>query len=373
MARIALPQNPHLRKIIRVLLLMATLYAFLFAIKLMGHSFKLFGADTAKRLITMTENPFMGLAIGIFVTSLIQSSSTTTSIVVGLVAAGGLTLESAIPIIMGANIGTTITNTIVSLAHLPRRSEFPRAFAGAIIHDFFNVFAVIILLPVEIHFKPIERSARWLAHHFADVGGTKLFNPLSYVVKPAIGVADGLLSHMPRPEIWMLVGSILVLFLALGGMVKTLRSLMVDRIEVLLGGFLFKNDLGSMLLGVVLTAAVQSSSITTSLVVPLVGAGLLTVRQIFPYVLGANVGTTITAILAALATGQQGAEVAVTAAFAHLMFNVLAIGILWWVKFIPIGAAEAFARLAVRSKKHMVVCLVCYFTLYVAPLLLAML
>jgi len=119
-----------------------------------------------------------------------------------------------------------------------------------------------------------------------------------------------------------------------------------------------------------LTASVQSSSITTSLVIPLVGAGLLTVRQIFPYVLGANVGTTITAILAALATGS---EVAVTAAFAHLMFNVLAIGLLWWVKILPIRAAESFARFAVQSKKHMVACLLCYFTLYVVPLLLALL
>lgn len=359
-----------LRGVGRLLLLLAILYVFFFSIKLMGHSFKLFGGDFAEQLVATTRNPFMGLAIGVFVTSIIQSSSTTTSIVVGLVAAGGLTLQNAVPIIMGANIGTTVTNAIVSLAHMPRRNEFPRAFAGAIIHDFFNILAVMVLLPIEIHFHVIQRLATWLAQAFTGVGGAKLFNPMNYIIKPAIKVVDGTFAHLPRPEVWMLVVALLLLFVSLGGMVKMLRSLMVKKMEVMLGGFLFKNDAGSMLLGIVLTASVQSSSITTSLVVPLVGAGLLTVRQIFPYVLGANVGTTVTAILAALATGS---DVAITAAFAHLMFNVLAIGTLWWVKFIPIWLAENFARLAVRSKKHMVGCLLFYFMLYVAPLLLAML
>ncbi len=366
-------ENALLPRIGRVLLLLMTLYAFLFSIKLMGHSFKMFGEDTAERLIATTQNPFMGLAIGIFVTSLIQSSSTTTSVVVAFAAAGGLTLQNAIPIIMGANIGTTVTNAIVSLAHLTRRNEFPRAFAGAIIHDFFNILAVVVLFPLETHFHLIEKAARWLAHEFAGVGGTKLFNPLSVVIKPAIKAADHAFAGLPYAHVWLLALALVLLFVALGGMVKTLRSMMVEKMQVLLGGVLFRNDLGSLLLGMVLTASVQSSSITTSLVVPLVGAGLLTVRQIFPYVLGANVGTTITAILAALAVEQESAEIAVTAAFAHLMFNVFAIGILWWVKFIPIRLAESFARLAVRSKKHMAVCLMCYFTLYVLPLLLAML
>ena len=363
-------KNQLLPGIVRVLLLLATLYLFFFSIKLMGHSFKLFGKEFAERLVATTDNPFMGLAIGIFVTSLIQSSSTTTSIVVGLVAAGGLTLRNAIPIIMGANIGTTITNTIVSLAHLTRRNEFPRAFAGAIIHDVFNMLAVAILLPIEIRFRTIEGVASWLARQFTGVGGAKLFNPLNAIIKPTIALVDGVFEHLPHPQVWMLIIALVVLFFSLGGMVKMLRALMVGRMEVLLGGFLFRSDLGSMVVGVVLTASVQSSSITTSLVVPLVGAGLLTVRQIFPYVLGSNVGTTVTAILAALATQSP---IAITAAFAHLMFNVFAIGILWWVKFIPIWLAENFARLAVRSKKHMAVCLVCYFMLYVLPLVLAML
>ena len=96
-------------KILKAIIIVATIYVFLLSIKLLGHSFKLFGKGFAETMLTMTDNPFSGLIIGIVATSLIQSSSTTTSIVVGMVAGGALTLSNAIPIIMGANIGTTIT------------------------------------------------------------------------------------------------------------------------------------------------------------------------------------------------------------------------------------------------------------------------
>ncbi|SVD26325.1 uncharacterized protein METZ01_LOCUS379179, partial [marine metagenome] len=125
----ALTYNPLLKKIYKVCIVILTLYIFLLSIKLLGHSFKLFGKGFAETLIQMTSNPFAGLLIGIVATSLIQSSSTTTSIVVGLVAGGALNLESAVPIIMGANIGTTITNTLVSFGHITNRIEFKRAFS----------------------------------------------------------------------------------------------------------------------------------------------------------------------------------------------------------------------------------------------------
>jgi len=370
MAEVRTQGTPYLRAILRIVLLLVALYVFFFSIKLMGHSFKLFGKDFAKQLISTTQNPFLGLAIGIFATSLIQSSSTTTSIVVGLVASGGLTLSTAIPIIMGANIGTTITNTIVSVGHITRRHEFERAFASSIVHDYFNVLAVLVLFPVEIKFHVIQRAAGWLEHSFAGVGGTKLFNPLNIIIKPAIGLADQGFSHVPHPHVWMLVLSLLLLFLGLGAMVKMLRQLMVKRIEAVLNGFLFRTAVSSLALGVLMTVAVQSSSITTSVVVPLVGAGLLTIRQIFPYVLGSNIGTTITAILAALATQN---DVAITAAFAHLLFNIFGICILWPVRFIPIRLSEATGRFVVRSRRHMLFCLVVYLVLHVVPLALAFL
>ena len=154
------------QKIIKVLTIIISVYLFLLSIKLLGHSFKLFGKEFAEAMLQMTSNPFTGLIIGIVATSLIQSSSTTTSIVVGMVAGGMLNLDTAIPIIMGANIGTTITNTLVSMGHMGRRAEFRRAFSAGVVHDFFNVSSVILLFPMELNFHIIAKSATFLEKMF---------------------------------------------------------------------------------------------------------------------------------------------------------------------------------------------------------------
>ena len=121
--------------ILRAVLVLALLYLFLVAIEVLGSSFKSLGADTAEKLITSFTNPFAGLAGGILATVLVQSSSVTTSTIVGLVGQNALPLSVAVPMIMGANNGTTVTNTIVSLGHITRNNEFKRAFAGATVHD----------------------------------------------------------------------------------------------------------------------------------------------------------------------------------------------------------------------------------------------
>ena len=118
--------------------LVGTLFAFLLALNLMSGGFKLLGSDIAMQIISITSNPFVGLFVGLLATALVQSSSTTTSMIVAIVASGTLNLQSAVPMIMGANIGTTITNTIVSLAHAGHKEDFKRAFAAATVHDFFN-------------------------------------------------------------------------------------------------------------------------------------------------------------------------------------------------------------------------------------------
>ena len=130
--------------IIQLIGLAVFLYCFIFSLDLMGTSLKMFGQGFAKTLIQSTANPIVGLLIGVLATSIIQSSSSVTSIVVGMVAGGALGIESAIPIVMGANIGTSITNIIASLPEIGRRHEFSRAFSAAIVHDFFNWMAVLI-------------------------------------------------------------------------------------------------------------------------------------------------------------------------------------------------------------------------------------
>ena len=147
----------------------------------MGGSLKLFGKGFAETLISTTSNPFVGLFIGILATSLIQSSSSTTSIVVGMVGAGVLSVQNAIPIVMGANIGTSVTNTIVSMAHLNRSNEFRRSFAASTVHDFFNVLAVLAIFPIQYFTDFLGIISLDLYEIFQNVGGMTLFNPIKTI------------------------------------------------------------------------------------------------------------------------------------------------------------------------------------------------
>lgn len=317
---------------------------------MMGGSLKLFGKDFSHSLIAATTNPFVGLFIGILATSIIQSSSSTTSIVVGMVAGGAFSADPetsillAIPIIMGANIGTSITNILASLPQINRSNEFKKAFAAAIVHDFFNVLSVIVLFPLQLATDFLGILSSDLAQVFAGVGGLKFLSPVKAITKPVVEIIEVYFINMP----WlMLIISILLLFVALRYMVSSLKIIVVTRAKDWFDNLLFKTAGRAFTLGIVLTMLVQSSSITTSLVVPMAGAGLLTIVQIFPYTLGANIGTTITAILASLITGNLAA---VTVAFAHTLFNVSGIVFWWPLKKVPITMATKFAEYSIKSK-----------------------
>ena len=179
----------------QILLLLLVLYCFFVGLDLMGMSFKLFGKGLAETLIAATTNPINGLFIGILATTLVQSSSSSTSMVVALVAAGALTVEGAVPIVMGANIGTSVTNTIVALGHVSRKEEFRRAFAGATVHDFFNWLAVLVLLPLEIATGFLATSGQFLQEAVTGVGGAKLLNPLKTIVRPTAEAIESLLGE----------------------------------------------------------------------------------------------------------------------------------------------------------------------------------
>jgi len=348
--------------VVRGLYFLALLYLFFFSIELMSEAFKMAGRGFAEQLVATASDPLAGLIIGVLATSVIQSSSTTTTIVVGLVASGALTIPVAIPIVMGANIGTTVTNTIVSMGHVTRTHEFERAFAASTVHDFFNILAAFTILPLEVLFHPVERMAIQLEHLFEGVGGMNLASPLKALVRPPADLMTEALPHV----IPLLVIALLVLFLALSQMMKVMRGAVLDRLEGLFSRVLFRNDAASFSLGLFTTAAVQSSSATTSLIVPLAGTGMLSLRQIYPYTLGANVGTTITAILASFATGSAAA---VTIALAHLSFNLMGIAIYYPLKALPIGLAKKAGALAGRSRRNSALMIAAYIGLYLIPII----
>nr|MBN2278619.1 Na/Pi symporter [candidate division Zixibacteria bacterium] len=330
--------------IIRPIGLLCALYIFILSITLLGDAFKLFGREFAESLLTMTSNPVVGLFIGILATSIIQSSSTTTSILVGMVASGLISIEGAIPIVMGANIGTTITNTLVSLTHINRSREFSRAFSGAIVHDIFNILSVAILFPLQLTTNFLGRAALFMEQAFENAGGLHFISPINAITKPITKMIIGLFHQ----SAWIsAIVAIILLFIALKLMVDIMKSLVLSRVEGFFSKYIFKTTFRALVLGILLTALVQSSSITTSIVVPLVGAGVLSLRQVYPYTLGANIGTTVTAIMASLVT-QNVAAVAV--AFAHLLFNFCGIAIFLPLARIPLRLAKIMSRLTLRNR-----------------------
>lgn len=317
---------------------------FMLSITMLGAAFKLMGKGVAESILQATSNPMVGLMIGLLSTAIIQSSSTTTSIVVGMVGTAALSFDNAVPIIMGANIGTTITNVLVSLAHISRGDEFRRAFAGSTVHDFFNICTVIVLFPLEEAFGIISYSSHLVEKLFQGTEGLTFTSPIADITKPVCNT----LAHAMADNGWVVaVVALVMLFVALRYIVVVLKAMVLSKVERFFDRYVFRNSALGFLLGIVLTVLVQSSSITTSLIVPLIGAGVLSMHQIFPYVLGANVGTTVTAFLASLAVGSHEA---VSIAFAHLLFNAYGIVIFWPMKRFPIFLAETLAKWTQRSR-----------------------
>lgn len=357
------PETPHrfsLPTPVRSLLVFGLIYTFLIGVSALEKGIKIMGEDTQERLFSSVSNPVAGLCIGILGTVLVQSSSASTSVIVGLVATGNISVDDAVPMIMGANIGTTVTNTLVSLGHVRHSGEFKRAFAAATVHDFFNVLAVGILLPLELITGFISSIAIWISERLVGSAGSDWKSPIkAWVKKPVEWIVDawevtGITGNVLGTVV--VVTGLVIVLAALTFITKNMRQLVADRVERSINSVLGKGK-GSvaMLLGLAITIAVQSSSITTSILIPLSAAGVLSLRNAYPVTLGANVGTTITALLAAMATSKPEA---LTVGLVHTTFNIIGIAVLYvppWWRDVPIHLAEGLAEIAVKRRTLAVV------------------
>lgn len=331
-------------------------YLLLVAVAMIGAGFKLAAGDQARSLFEFARNPVTGLVIGLLATALVQSSSTVSSITVGLVA-GGLPVSTAVPIIMGANIGTTITNTLVSLGHVRQPDEFRRAFAAATVHDFFNLLAVALFLPLEVLFHPLERAARVLSQALVSDSTVSAaeFNPVAEVTKPLVKLQVELLSGLDSVFAGSLiavagVGLILFSITCVG---KVLKKVMVGRAKQVLHSAIGRGPIRGIFTGTIITVLVQSSSTTTSLTVPLVGSGVFRVREIYPFVLGANIGTCVTALIAAMGIAGVTRGLALQIALVHLIYNSSAVLVLYGLpglRSIPLRLADGLAAAGARHR-----------------------
>ena len=336
---------------LRAVGVLALLYLFLTGVGLLSEGIEALGSDVQDALFDRVDNPIAALCVGVLATVLVQSSSVTTSTIVGLVAAGQVGVEAAVPMIMGANIGTSVTNTLASVGSIRRPVEFERAVGAATVHDVFNLLSVAVLLPVELLFHPLARSAEVLSSNLVGSSGAEFESPIKAAVSAPVelvmdtvaGFADG----TPLGVVSILLG-LAGIFGALAFITRNMKALVADRFEATLNDVLRRGGgMAGLAVGMVATIAVQSSSITTSVLVPVAAAGLISLPALYPITLGANIGTTITALLASLATDRPEA---LTIALVHTLFNISGIVVFYGVpglRMLPVRMAE---RLAVRAR-----------------------
>ncbi|CAG0923236.1 unnamed protein product [Notodromas monacha] len=386
-----------LRIAARVLGVFVCLYFFICSLELLAAGFRVLGGRTTTELLrsSMLSNPVVGLMVGVLVTVIVQSSSTTTSMVVAMVNAQIVSLPVAIPIIMGANIGTTVTNSLVAFGQAQESSEFELAFAAASIHDFFNWLCVVVQLPVEVLARPLEISTGhmvgWISR---DESAKPTFAPLHTITAPVINSIMQVNKTFLDPTIDFnntdpskisarkdcsvpgakcspssylfesrslsdsAAGSLLVMF-AMGLMcgmlilmVKLLHSLLRGEIEATVNKvinaefpypFKWLSGYVAILAGAVMTFLVQSSSVFTSSLTPLAGLGLITLERVYPMTLGSNIGTTSTALMAAVSTDNPDTfQITLQAALCHFMFNL--IGVLLFYVLPPMRIPIPIAR-----------------------------
>lgn len=328
--------------------IITALLIFLFSLDLMIAALQHAGKSITDVIILATSNPFTGLFIGLLFTAIIQSSSVTTSMVVALVATGSISLQGAVPIIMGANVGTTITSTIVSLSFITKKKEFSRAVAAGTYHDFFNILTVVILFPLEYYFGFLSGLSQTIANLFFMQPIVNTSSQISWFAILFDPTIQWLVKNMSN-SFWTVLMAIFLLF----GSIVFFRKIITNILGLTSPGrfqrFFFKSTIKSFGWGLLTTAAIRSSTVTTSLVVPLVAKKVVKLKAAAPFILGANIGTTITAFIAS----SFNSNAAISIALAHFLFNLIGVVIFLptpYIKEIPIRLANKLGKLTIRYR-----------------------
>ena len=361
-----LPLTGRARNIVEWLSVVLAVYVLITAVSVIGSGFGAATGGRAEEIFAFAQNPVIGLVIGILATVLTQSSSTTTSIVVGLVA-GGLPLTTAIPILLGANVGTTMTSTLVSLGAAGDREQFRRAFTAASVHDMYNILSVAIFFPLEWTFGILNRVSTWFAGATMGSDGgivasifTALGNAVTAVTDPGADLVESTLLAI-MPSMWagiaMIVLGVAGILLVIKFISSMLKVLLVGNVEKMFHKAIGRGPLSGIFSGLLITVMVQSSTTTTSLAVPLAASGKFSIWQLYPFTVGANVGTTMTAMIAAFGFSGSAATAAMTAAAVHLLYNVLSALVIFTLPFLrplPVIGATWLGNLGAQNKLYVV-------------------
>jgi sodium-dependent phosphate cotransporter len=323
---------------------------FLFSLDLMTASLQHMGKSVAETILLATSNPFTGLFIGLLITAMLQSSSTTTALVVALVASGSITLRSAIPIIMGANVGTTITSTIVSLGFINKKKEFRRAVTAGTYHDFFNILTVIVLFPLEYYYGFLSTVSAWISGLLFTPVLKPVENSISHFWIGFAPIIRFLLDNISS-AFFLISFSLALLFSSILIFRRLISNLLKARTPETFSRFFFKNPLKSFSWGLLTTAAIRSSTITTSVVVPIVAKKIVNLKQAAPFIMGANIGTTITAFIAAALNANTAGAISI--AIAHFLFNLIGVLLFFPIQVLrrlPMKLAGGLGKLTLKYR-----------------------
>ncbi|XP_053376129.1 sodium-dependent phosphate transport protein 2B-like [Mercenaria mercenaria] len=400
----------------KLVVLIGLLYLFICSLDFLSNAFKLIGGKAAGSAFAESQvlsNPVAGLMIGILATALLQSSSATTSIVVSMVAARIIPeseVPNVIPVVMGANIGTSVTDTLVSITQIANKNDFRRAFAGATVYDMFNWLTVIILLPVEALTGYLFRLSKLITNRLNLQTKTaanleflkKLTQPFTNLIiqvdkkvmnksmiKHCCGntsenwntsghrnysytatervcqkckfLFEGVSWSDTTIGIVLLVIALVMLCVCLVLIVKILHSFLKGKITSWLkmfvnadfpGNFAYFTGYLAILVGMGLTILVQSSSVFTSALTALVGIRVISVDRMYPLTLGANIGTTTTALLAALAQSAEDIPLALQISLCHLLFNISGMLLFFPIPYLrfPIRMAKALGNVTAEYR-----------------------
>lgn len=348
--------------ITRYIRLVMTFSIFYFSIKFLSSGLNILGGEVVGEIMRSTNNAFVGLFVGMLATAVVQSSSVTTSVVIGMVGAGLITIENSVPLIMGANIGTSVTSTISYFAFLGKKKEYRRAITTATLHDFFNILMVTILFPIEYFFQLLSSTAMWLTSRLFSGIGTFDIGTNSLVKKIIFAYNDDAYVYL------ITITSLVLFFISIKELCSLFKQNAKNKITNGLSQKIFSTPLRSLFWGTGITMMVQSSSVSTSLLVPFVVSNKIKTKQVFPFLLGANVGTTLTGLLAALVIGKP---TALAIALVHVLFNVigaLSFTIIKPLQAIPMYMAKKMGSLSYENRLIGVLYVV--LTFYIIPLLM---
>ena len=374
-----LVQLPVWTKVLGWCAAVGLIYALICGVNILSRGFRDLGGDAAHTMFAFAGNPWVALSVGVLATVLAQSSSATTAIAITAVGSGALPIRGAIPVILGANVGTTVTCTLVALTFAGNRDQFRRALAASTIHDFYNLLSLVIFFTLELIFHPLEHLSGHLTNWLYGTSwlpDPSRFNIIRTITSPVVSAVSTATSHLSDtlgPLFTIVIGAA-VIMVAVLYLSKVLKPLMVGKARSGLVKVVGGNPYGAMAAGVGVTFVTQSSTVTNSILVPFAGVGVLTPMQVYPVTLGANLGTTLTGLFAAFAVTGADARIGLQAAFVHLVYNVLAIIVIFVIPVlrpVPLWCAETLARVAVEKKWIVALYLVTVF--FVLPALVIIL